>query len=360
MKRGLFFLFTCLVAFEINGQQFSAGDLLFASCFTAKKFDNYIAKKKFLPSGSRIDNGQMVHVYNLKPPKRRKKDKDTLIEVRKIETCQAKDDFSYTFFTSSRSDYTESLQDLREEGFFCGNENDTGTAMLFQKRLITIHVNRIIDPELDTLYSFCFQEAKLPLPEEVEFAEDLLKFKSHQYLVSMFGEKNVIKDVYYFSEKEVSRCSVVFPKTARQAVFIWEDEANLINPQYVIVGGNMRFGSVSDYDGVIIENAWSSKEGIYSGMSLASLLKLNGNSFNFYGRDSKIPYMIVPERTGNIDFKKSKILLGCLNPTGSKLLSKPTVNAEDIEYDNLGLYVFMIMIANPSSSNSPFNKKAFF
>jgi hypothetical protein len=196
----------------------------------------------------------------------------------------------------------------------------------------------------DTLYSLAINEQVLPLPETIQFAEDLLQFYSHEYLVSVFGSANVVRDLYYFSEKDVAKCSVLFPKTSRQAVFIWEDNVNLCKPAYLIIGGNMNASTISNYDGVIGENVWNSKAGIYSGMSLNSLMRLNGNSFKFYGKNSPSPYMIVPENTGSINFKTNRVVLGCLNPSGSRLLNNSTVSADEILSDNLGIYVYIMMI----------------
>jgi hypothetical protein len=111
----------------------------------------------------------------------------------------------------------------------------------------------------------------------------------------------------------------------------------------------MNTNTISNYDGVIGENVWNSKAGIYSGMSLNSLMALNGNSFRFYGKNSPSPYMIVPENTGAINFKTNRVVLGCLNPSGSRLLSNTTINADEILSDNLGIYVYMMMIL-PSTS----------
>jgi hypothetical protein len=73
-------------------------------------------------------------------------------------------------------------------------------------------------------------------------------------------------------------------------------------------------------------------------------MKLNGNSFKFYGKNAESPYMILPENTGAINFKTNRVVLGCLNPTGSRLLNNTTVSADEILSDNLGLYVYMLLI----------------
>ena len=86
-------------------------------------------------------------------------------------------------------------------------------------------------------------------------------------------------------------------------------------------------------------------------MSINSLINLNGKSFKFYGKNSISPYTILTDNTGTLNFKKNQVQLGCLNPTGSRLLNNLTVNAEEILSDNLGMYVLMIMVF-PSQKNN--------
>ena len=334
---------------NVHSQEFSAKDFLFASSAPSKKLESYLTKNHFLPGGSKIQDGSQVNIYRYLKPQKGKKRKDTLHIDRTIEILRTKNNFSFTYITSLKKEFDESLLELKESGFFCGNEKDT-TGILFQRKNITVLASTLKETD-DTLYSLVIHQQELPLPETIQFAEDLLQFYSHEYLVSFFGESNVIKDLYYFSEKDVAKCSVLFPKTSRQAVFIWEDNINLCKPAYLIIGGNMNTSTISNYDGVIGENVWNSKAGIYSGMSLNSLMRLNGNSFKFYGKNSDSPYMIVPEKTGSINFKTNRVVLGCLNPSGSRLVNNATIGADEILSDNLGLYVYMMMILPSTVSN---------
>jgi hypothetical protein len=340
----LFIIAFIVVLNSANGQRFSAKDLLVSS-FTPKKFDNYLSKRKFSSSGRRAHSDTLISFYNLKPGKR---NPDSAI--RNIETYRAKEYFAFTYTTSSKDEFETLKRNLTDEGFFCGNCNAEGKEIIFQRKEISVQVNEARTDE-DTLYSFAFKQDELPSSDQVQHADDLLLFKSHENLATFFGEKNVIKDIYYFSEKEISKCSVLFPKTSRQAVFIWEDEENFCKPSYVIVGGGMRIGSAESYDGVIGENVWTLKDGIYPGMTINHLVKLNGESFRFHGSNSAYPYMVTPDNTGALSFKQNRVMLGCLNPTGSKLLNNATVNADEILSDNLGMYVLMIMVFPQPGSN---------
>jgi hypothetical protein len=348
MRGFLLFVIALLFTSDLYSQEFSAKDFLFASSLQGKKFESYLNKKRFMPSGSWSKNDTVVNTYSLKGAKKKKK--DTLDIKRTIEAFQTKNSLSFTYFTSLKDEYIKNLNALKQAGFFCGNWNDTAS-VLFQKRDITVKASFNAEADSDTTYSLFFNRKELPLPEKIQFAEDLLQFYSHENLVSVFGEKNVMKDVYYFSEKEISKCTVLFAKTSRQAVFIWEDQENFCKPAYVIVGGNTNTASSVNYDGVIDENVWHSQEGIYSGMSLHSLMRLNGTGFKFYGKNTAAPYMILPENTGTLDFKKNRIVLGCLNPTSSQLLNHSMVSADEILSDNLGIYVFMMMLLPASAKN---------
>lgn len=344
MKRFLLLFFICFLLNNANSQEISAKDFLFSYSFSPKKFESYLNKKKFSSSGTRLQFDTLVNIYSLNGEKKQKGK-----VVTNVETYKTKNSFSFAFLTSSRNEFTESIKLLKEANFFCGNENDSSAAsFLFQRRNISIRVNIITQPSNDTIYSFSFQHAELPPPGKIKYAEDLLQFNSHEHLVSIFGEKNVIKDVYYFLDQKTSRCSVLFPHTSRQAVITWSDEINLCNPECLLVGGNLSNSGSATFDGVIAENTWSSKEGVYSGMNLSSLVKLNGNDFQFYGKNSKFPLMVVPENTGLLNFKTNRVVLGCLNPNSS-LLNNTTIRTDDILNENSGIYVLMIMFL-PSQS----------
>jgi len=341
MKRILLFTFFILLFAGAYSQLLTAKDFLTVSAVPVKKFDNYIGRKNFILVNKWFQDDTLINTYRLKI---KNKPGDSVLQIKLIETYQKDKDFSFAFFTSSRNEYNDIKKDLKSSGFFCGKEIDSvGMSSLFQKKNISIKVSAQLKDE-DTLYSFLFHEEPIPIPASIRYAEDLLRFTSHEYLVSMFGEKNVVKDLYYFSEKEISKCSVLFPHTKRQAVFIWADEMNMCRLSHVLVGGNMTTGTSLNYNNVIMENTWVSKEGIYAGMSLSSLEKLNGNDFKIYGKDSEFPLMIVPENTGKINFRKNIVVLSYLSTNGSPLLNTSTVTADEIMADNPGLFVFMIML----------------
>jgi len=283
MRGVLLFVVILLSALTSFAQQFSAKEFLLTTSFNEKKLEKFISKD-FLPAGNNYKNDTVINIYRIKIDKK-KKAQDSI--VRRVETYQAKNYFSIAYYTSSKKEFEENKNSLYKEGFFCGQDNDSLKSILFQRRNYSVTVNKY--EEEDTLYSFLFHQEELPAVNEIQYADDLMRFTSHEYLLSVFGEKNVIKDVYYLSDKDVTKCSVLFPRTSRQAVFFWQDELNMCKPSTIIIGGNMNTGSLKNYDGLIGENVWMSKDGIYSGMSLYSLVRLNKATFNFYGKNSSSP-----------------------------------------------------------------------
>jgi len=341
MRKLLLFIGFFLSVYNNYGQLLTVKDFLSVSSFTPKKFVDYISKKNFVLTDRGWHNDTMINTFNLRVKNSRADSQQT---TRAIETYQSNKDFSFAFLTSSEIDYKEARKELKEEGFFCGNEDDSIAYFLYQRKNISVELNIRLDPE-DTLYTFHFYSKELPQIQKIRFAEDLLPFTSHEYLVSVFGENNVKKDIYYFSEKEIAKCSVLFPYTKRQAVFIWKDEVNRCNLSSILIGGNLSTETSINYDKVIGENSWTSKEGVYSGMSLSNLARLNGKDFRFYGRNSEYPLMVVPENTGKVNFKKSLVVLGCLGTNSSNLLSGDIIKAKDVLQENPGIFVFMLMIS---------------
>ena len=183
------------------------------------------------------------------------------------------------------------------------------------------------------------------MPVVSRFADDLLKFDSHEYLVSFFGEQNVKKDIYYFSEKEMKHCSVLFGNSNRQAVFIWKDEDNLSDLSYILISGILPTETGLPFNDNIGRNKWDFKNGVYSGMSIRELLELNESDFQFYGVNSEFSMMIEPESKGTIDFKKTGIMLSSLDGAGSPLLNKTMISAEEAVENRLALHVFYIMLS---------------
>ena len=298
-------------------------------------------KKGFRPvNRGPEDNVMTVSFFQ----KRSDKIKDTEEVIRSVDMYKKEDAYCFALHTSSVDEYRKGRNLLKKAGFFYDKSKDSmGTvSLMFQNKNITVIVDSSKD-DAGIQYTFLLQKKKLPDPAAIQYGEDLLQFDSHEYLVSFFGQNNVKKDVYYFSEKEMKKCSILFPNTGQQAIFVWENEADFCKLSYILISGILPTLSAVQYSGNVRQNKWILKSGIYSSMSIKELLQLNGGDFEFYGRNSEFSYMVAPKHTGYIDFKKTGIMLGCMNCSGSSLLEKPIVSAAEAVDNNLSLHIFYII-----------------
>lgn len=327
--------FTCV----LQAQSFTVDDLLTLSTLPPKKFDNYMGEKGYLSGGRRMQDDAMAFTFF---EKRNISPEDTVFENRHVGLYKKDDVYCFAFHTTCRKEYEEGLLKLKNSDFFYGENKDTSQApVFFQRKNLTVHVSSDIE-EGSPVYTFLLK--KKELPRSVQYAEDLLNFDSHEYLLSYFGEANVQKDVYFFSEKKVRKCSVLFGNSNQQAVFVWEDENNLCKLSYVLISGILPTENGLPFNDNIGRNKWTFKSGIYSGMSIRDLLRLNGNDFKFYGLDSEFSMMVEPVTTGNIDFTKTGIMLTSLDGTGPALLKRAKISAEHVVENRIALHVFYIML----------------
>ena len=251
----------------------------------------------------------------------------------------------FAFHTPFLNEFLDGQKKIIEKGFNYSKRKEPGKSdsFFFQKRNLRIETKTGFDEDM-MLYTFLVQKKEMPAPSSIRYAEDLLKFNSHEYLVSFFGEKNVKKDLYFFSEKELKSCSVLFGNSSRQAVFVWDDEDNHCDLAYILVSNVIPTVSAKKFDGVLKNNEWEMKNGVYSGMSIKELLKLNEKDFEIYGSQSKLSFMIKPESSGKIDFKKASIVLSCNNCNDDKLFNNLAVKAQAVKEENLPMYVYHIIL----------------
>ena len=328
---------------EIKSQDISVDDLVAISDLPSKNVDNYMNRKGFLSGGKSFhDNVISARFFQ----KINNKVKDSVDVTRSLEVYKTESTCCFALHTSSPIDYQNGLDWLRNAGFIYDSSkmSNARDSIIFQKKNLTVRVNTSREDSV-LEYTFLLEKKEIPAPSSIRFGDDLLRFDSHEYLSSFFGEKNVKKDVYYFSDKEMKKCSILYPNSNRQAIFVWDDEVNYCKLSYILISGVLPTADGNDFNGNFSMNRWSLRNGIYSGMSLRELLNLNGKDFRFFGGNSEFAYMIEPRQDGNIDFKKMGIMLGCLNCAGSFLLEKRLVSAEDAVGNNLSLHIFYIMVS---------------
>ncbi|OSZ80562.1 hypothetical protein CAP36_04740 [Chitinophagaceae bacterium IBVUCB2] len=341
MTRPLLLLIYCyLQGFALSAQLLKVEDLLVISSVSPKNLNSHMSKKGFSPMPYYVNDTIKATAFIRKS----KEKKATLLSnVPVVEVFNDEQTDYYTLYLTSAKEYLEGCTRLKNSGFYSNDKLDTNGSIVFQKNNIVIHAGRDTTTEKKG-FSFLLQKKKMPAPDQVKFAEDLLQFTSHEYLVAFFGSRNVKKDVYYFSETELKQCSVLFPNTEQQAIFIWKDEDKLSQISYIVISGISPAVNSSSYQGSVSQNKWTLRNGIYSSMSVKELWDLNGGDFSFHGRQSEYSFMVPPSNKGNIDFQKTGLTLGCLNCNGSALLDQEKINASEVITHSLAMYVVYIMI----------------
>ncbi|WP_460554331.1 hypothetical protein [Ferruginibacter profundus] len=339
MKRLLLFL--CLLFLgQLAIAQMAALNLSELSYVPKQKFDTYISKKGFAFVGTSYKTDTIARDFDYK-----RTPKDTIPVQRTVTSFSTKEDFCLVYRTTSTDEFQKIKADIKKEGFFCNREKDSLTApfLLYQHNDVTVNIS---SKTIDTLteYSFTVRKQELPKPKEISFAEDLSVFNSHEYLRFYFGEQNVKKDIYYLSDQKVGKCSVLFPNTNRQVVFLWDDEANNCNLSKIYIGGQLMAESNLQYENNIPENLWRLKSGIRPGMSLYQLRKLNDAAFNFNGGNSSNTGMVATDSTGKLDFKRESVILGCMNCTDPAFSKKKIMNSDDAIEEERILFVQTIIL----------------
>ena len=333
----LLLLFPILPAFS-QKSEFSIKDLVFFTNIPTNKFSSYISRKGYKVYFDDTIERDFSTAYH-------KISKDKTIE--KLVGRYDKNDTAAIFYqTNSKIEFDLLKLDLKEDGFE-HEPVDSASGQLpafYQRGNITIFPVVHKEGEKD-IYGFTIERKQLPKGNEILYAEDLLQLTSHQYLVSVFGASNVKKDLFYFSDKEVNKCSVLFPNTSLQVIFIWKDAVNNMDISYLMIGGELRSKSSQAFEKAIEMNKWRSRQGVYLGMSLRELEKLNTGPIKFYGWETGQPGIISPKNSGSIDFGKLGVQLNCLDCNEDKYYSdSELINSSYVIQQNGRVYVSTLII----------------
>ena len=335
MKKTLLSFFL-LAQFQGGTQKpdFSFQSLVEFTNVSNQQFEAYVSKKGF--RHSIIESDTNVFYKNYK-----KKSIEKLIKRYDQDHSD-----SIVYQTTWLQEFLELNQELQDAGYATsqGDMVMDNVFSVYQKKNIIIQP-RIKKDEDKTLYSFIIEKKKLPQAKEIVHVEDLLKVNSHEYLTAVFGVNNVKKDVFYFSEKEVNKCSILFPNTSMQAIFIWKDEMNNRDISLLIIGGQFSAGNAMNYRAVG-QSKWKSVNGIYQGMSLKELYRVNGGDIKFYGWDREEGGYVVPEKQGQIDFKKTGVKLTCLDCNEDRYYSSSDIiPSSAVLKENRRVFVSAMVIA---------------
>ena len=297
-------LFTTL---GVNAQrsEFSLKELVSFTSIPINKFDAYISRKGFRP--------QPDSVYSAFDNSFYKVSRDRTIQTF-LGRADKSDTASLFFQTNSLQEFNELKTELVQNGFVYAPYDSTKTLFpsMYQRANVRVYPS-VKRQGSNSIYMLEVQNKQLPKATDITFAEDLAELASHEYLAAVFGPGSVKKDMFYFSEKEISRCSVLFPNTSLQVIFIWKDQVNLKGISFMLIGGQVRAQSSQGFHKVIEMNKWQSRQGIYLGMSLTELEKQNGGPIDFYGWETEQPGIVSPKSTGRINFKTLGIQLDCLD-----------------------------------------------
>jgi hypothetical protein len=247
--------------------------------------------------------------------------------------------------TSSVGEKEQMQRQIEAAGFhtFDDNGNHYKEGMLLQQGNLTIQGSTEIKDTLP-LYTFVIERRDLPKAKDIAYAEDLLSLTSHEYLCYVFGEGAVKKDVFYYSETETNKCSVLFPNTNKEVIFIWNDEKNYRKTAFLMLGGQLQANGNGKNYNAVEHNLWRSNQGIYSGMTLRELQTLNGGVINFYGWQGEQAGMLAPRNSGKIDFSKIGLVLNCLNCNGDNYQQTSIVSSESQLAADKKVYVATIII----------------
>jgi len=330
--------FLLLLGLLINAQkpEFSIGSLVELTTIHKPKLSENLGKKGY----KAINNEEEIGDVNTF--KKILKDK---ISFKQIDKFDQKGTATIIFQTSFETEFNQLLRELTNAGFYYPEMQTLQPDYfpIYQKGSITIQPSKkIIDERL--VFYFKVQRKLLPAIRDIVFAEDLLQLTSHEYLAAVFGSHNVKKDLFYFSENEMNKCSVLFPNTSMQVIVVWKDEINNQGISFLIIGGQLKETSANvTYN--LEYNKWRSSNGVYAGMSLRQLIALNENPVNFYGWETDQPGLVTRQNTGKIDFNKIAIQLNCLDCKADKFYSpNGLISSPRILNDNSLVFVSTIII----------------
>ncbi|MEO7801249.1 MAG: hypothetical protein ABIR81_04580 [Ginsengibacter sp.] len=347
MKQFFHVLFLQSFAFcVVHGQSFTMDDLLEIRN-QGKNLDHFMAKNNFAPDNA-FDRSDSVTTFTEKSRNRKKE----LNSPRTVEMYKKNDVKCYAFHTASLKDFLDGQKKLMKAGYFYDrNKNYTKDSLiLYQRKNLAIQATLVLKDSIPR-YTFLLEEKRIPDITEVKYGEDLLHFDSHEFLVSYFGEENVTKDMYFLSETELKKCSILFSGTNRQVVFVWKDETNLNGLDYILLSNVLPTAGAAKLNGVTGNNEWTLHNGLYPGMTIKELLKLNEIDFEIYGNASDLAFMIKPEAAGKIDFKKTAVMLNCNSCDTDRYFNKKFVSALALAKQNLPLYVYDLIIYPESREN---------
>jgi hypothetical protein len=297
----------------------------------ANKIDNHLSKKGFKRSGYLPPDEEAVLSFM-----RMKKDGS------EQQYYWIGADRKYVYETPSQDEFKNLKNEIKAAGFFTPGTDTTSQSLVYQKKVITIET-MIRSVEGIQYYVIKTSKKELPQKKAVLFAEDLLILDSHQYLEEMFGKENVKPDVFYYTEDDSVRCSVLFPHTNREAFVLWKDGEHLRYIELIIIGGTLRPTNETATSTVSF-NTWRSIQGPYCGMSLKELVMLNKESIQFYNWHTESSGYLAPKNKGNLDFKTLGLVMSCMNCQFIKVSDVDIIDSDGALAEQQKVFVTTLVI----------------
>lgn len=325
----LFYLFIGII-YTSEAQSFDLKDLMEFSVDKSDKIVNHLQKKGYKRDYNNAENRNLF-LYE-------KEEKGRTVR-RAFNFSPGMNTEHVLYRTSCEAERMELDRQMVKAGFNTYNNPGSSEALYQKDQFHLTRVTEVVDGV--TMHTYSFVKRELPKASDVRFAEDLAQLTSHEYLVSVFGENNVVKEVFRYSETEKSNCSILFPGTAREAIFIWTDQVHYREIELLVLGGSLE--SMTTKYLRLPHNQWRSKQGVYAGMTLKDLELQNGGPVSFYGWSSEMAGTLLPNNSGNLNFRKLGMVLNCLNCEDSETKKLPVVNSS-IETDDRRIYVTTIIV----------------
>ena len=291
-----------LQANAVKGQHWGAKTLANFLDYTYEKLERHLVKKGFVRNGLSTGGISIWQQEQLK--------EDTQIIARKVFFVASEPTKSLVYQTSSLNEYDQLERELKSSAhYFAGTNTIVDSPAYFQSGELSFKLWKE-QPDSTTVYNVCVTKQSLPTKKDIVFAEDLLQLNTNEYLNTVFGKENVKLDSLAFTKTVVKKCSVLYPNTSRQAIFIWNDETNLRELAMVMFGQQLQ--NTTNTKAVRLSD-WRSKQGVFCGMDLQQVVRLNKGPVSFYNWSTGIAGYLASKSQGALDFEKIKMVFGCMN-----------------------------------------------
>ena len=335
----------CLFFYTCIGQTIKLKELTGLLDLTQKKVESHLHKKGFKKGIILTGNEEFATYYIFADRRLKSKNK-----VQQFQIINRDKSYELVYETSSYEEYSKLKEEMKSSGFTSPQSTDSIKPILFQKQNITIESSTKTN---DSTLLYVLKAAKKTLPrgKDLQFAEDLLQLNAHVFLLEIFGKQNVKTAMFYYSETDSSKCTVLLPNTNREAIFIWKDETNLKDIAFILIGGHLKSKDKKGSVNQILNNSWRSKQGIYCGMGLREVVIVNKEPIHFYNWGTESAGYLAPKNKGTIDFDRLGIVFGCLNCGFVNITGEEIVESTSAFEEKQKVFVITLIILPEKQNN---------